>query len=118
MSNPEKGKGHPRAGDTNQTIVGSPMQTIASSDSSQTISTDGSSMGSVIRSERPDDNRLLKSLESMPNYQIEAKLGEGGMGAVYRARQRALNRTVALKVLPQRLCDNPMYVARLNREAL
>jgi serine/threonine-protein kinase len=54
----------------------------------------------------------------IPNYVIEKKLGEGGMGAVYRARQTALNRTVAVKVLPERLSSNQSYVARLNREAM
>jgi serine/threonine protein kinase len=56
-------------------------------------------------------------LPQLPNYEMEAKLGEGGMGAVYRARQRTLDRTVAIKVLPERLSSNGHYVARLNREA-
>ena len=59
----------------------------------------------------------IDALPDLPNYQIEAKLGEGGMGAVYRARQRTLDRTVAIKVLPERLSSNSHYVARLNREA-
>ncbi len=36
-------------------------------------------------------------------YSVTAKIGEGGMGEVYRARDRKLDRDVALKVLPDRL---------------
>jgi len=60
----------------------------------------------------------LESLKTLPGYKIEQKLGQGGMGAVFRATQTALNRQVAIKVLPENLCNNPKYVARLNREAM
>ncbi|HYF49247.1 MAG TPA: serine/threonine-protein kinase [Planctomycetota bacterium] len=65
-----------------------------------------------------EDALHIGALHSLPNYEIEAKLGEGGMGAVYKARQKNLNRPVAIKVMSQRLAANPQYVARLNREAL
>src|SRR3954469_20383119 len=86
----------------------------------QTISlSPGSTLGGTTASAMPgDDAALTKALASLPNYVIEKKLGEGGMGAVYRAHQKNLQRTVAIKVLPQRLCSNAMYVARLNREAI
>ena len=37
-------------------------------------------------------------------YEVTAKIGEGGMGEVYRARNTKLDRDVALKVLPQAFC--------------
>ena len=40
-------------------------------------------------------------------YEIQSPLGAGGMGEVYRARDTRLERTVAIKVLPQHLSDNP-----------
>jgi len=50
-------------------------------------------------------------------YQIEALLGAGGMGEVYRARDTRLNRTVAIKVLPKALARDPQFRARFEREA-
>ncbi len=48
---------------------------------------------------------------------IESKLGEGGMGAVYIARQRSVNRKVAIKTLRPQLADNDEFVDRFFREA-
>ena len=50
-------------------------------------------------------------------YEVTAKIGEGGMGEVYRARDTKLDRNVALKVLPQAFTDDPDRLARFEREA-
>ena len=50
-------------------------------------------------------------------YDILGRVGRGGMGSVYRARQVAVDRIVALKVLATRHALEPEYVARFHREA-
>ena len=45
-------------------------------------------------------------------YEIVAKIGEGGMGEVYRARDLKLNRDVALKILPEVFAGDPERLAR------
>jgi eukaryotic-like serine/threonine-protein kinase len=50
-------------------------------------------------------------------YEIVARIGDGGMGEVYRARDTKLNRDVAIKVLPASLTNDPDRLARFSREA-
>lgn len=50
-------------------------------------------------------------------YLIIAKLGDGGMGVVVKAQDTVLNRLVALKVLPAKLCANPDFLKRFRAEA-
>src|SRR5271170_1675534 len=55
--------------------------------------------------------------ETIGSYRITAKLGAGGMGEVYRARDTKLDRDVAIKVLPAALAQDPERLARFEREA-
>lgn len=52
----------------------------------------------------------------IPGYEIERKLGTGGMGSVYLARQKTLDRVVAIKILKPRLSADADYVARFLKE--
>src|SRR4051794_36996751 len=54
---------------------------------------------------------------AIAHYRISGKLGEGGMGAVYRATDTKLNREVAIKVLPDSFAADPDRMARFAREA-
>ncbi|HEX4593178.1 MAG TPA: protein kinase [Bryobacteraceae bacterium] len=55
--------------------------------------------------------------QRLGNYEILDKLGEGGMGEVWRGRDERLNRTVAIKILPPDLANDPQRRARFEQEA-
>ena len=59
---------------------------------------------------------LPKELNDHPRYRIVATLGAGGMGAVYRAEHRLMDRPVALKVIRGDLLGNEAMVERFRRE--
>ncbi len=59
----------------------------------------------------------LTSGTKLGPYEILSPLGAGGMGEVYRAKDTRLDRTVAIKVLPTHLSDDPELKQRMEREA-
>jgi serine/threonine-protein kinase len=63
---------------------------------------------------KPDD---LIGTTIFGEYQIERKLGEGGMGAVFQARQRAIDQDIAIKVLLAEAAQSDELVQRFHREA-
>lgn len=54
---------------------------------------------------------------TLGDFSVIKKIGQGGMGAVFKARQISLDREVALKVLARHLADDEKFVSRFNREA-
>ncbi|HKZ70398.1 MAG TPA: serine/threonine-protein kinase [Anaerolineales bacterium] len=50
-------------------------------------------------------------------YQVVAPLGEGGMATVYKAYQPAMDRYVALKILPRHFASDPQFIGRFQQEA-
>src|SRR5512145_1299980 len=77
-----------------------------------------------LRSHTPQE---LMALESAPvtlapgtllsSYRLVEKLGEGGMGVVWRAVDETLDRQVAVKILPDLFAQDPERLARFEREA-
>jgi serine/threonine protein kinase len=64
------------------------------------------------------DRRVTSEWPEVPGYKVLAKLGQGGMGHVYKATQERLNRLVALKIIrKESMSQDPRAVRRFQREA-
>lgn len=78
----------------------------------ETCPTDGERLVRIVR---PPDTMIGRVLDG--RYTILEKIGFGGMGAVYRARQHSVEREVAVKVIHSNLAGEPEVVKRFLREA-
>lgn len=67
-------------------------------------------------SDSPDKDS--KRFQPIPGYEILSRIGSGGMGTIYKARQVSMNRTVALKILKKKDITDPLPLDRMRREAL
>jgi serine/threonine protein kinase len=66
---------------------------------------------------QPEPPSIEELAPHFPGYEILERIGQGGMGAVYRARQKGLGREVALKVLRADVAETPGFAGRFEREA-
>src|SRR5436190_1859988 len=65
----------------------------------------------------PVDN-LSANMQTIGQYDLVEKIAEGGMGTVYRGRNRSTGETVAVKVVPHHLLSNPVVLKRFEQEYL
>jgi eukaryotic-like serine/threonine-protein kinase len=96
-----------------------PRQTTTTAPTAITPGLSSSQVQTMVAEQKPAAKApLVTSFGTrLGGYQLLLKLGQGGMGAVYLARQTSLDRNVALKVLAPRLAINPQFVSRFTREA-
>src|SRR5918993_2197007 len=71
----------------------------------------------MARSRRSPHADAIVIGETLGPYRVLSKVGEGGMGEVYRARDGRLNRDVAIKILPPDVARDPERLDRFEREA-
>jgi serine/threonine-protein kinase len=59
----------------------------------------------------------IEAGQRLLHYRLIEKIGEGGMGVVWKAEDTTLDRQVAIKLLPAAFTDDPERLARFEREA-
>ena len=106
--------GAPLAPDAPEGLCPKCLLKVAMGTQARTQSEQGPSAATTGPGALPDPARLA---EYFPQLAILELLGQGGMGAVYKARQPGLDRLVALKILPSQAGSDPGFAERFNREA-
>ena len=64
-----------------------------------------------------DEVQNTSRIREIGNCEVLEKVGQGGMGTVFRARQKSLDRIVALKILPPSVAKDATFIDRFQREA-
>jgi eukaryotic-like serine/threonine-protein kinase len=98
------------------TIVDFPERNATINPSDAATQIDVSSRGLTLSTPVSDGSGLRAGAVLAKRYEITALLGEGGMGAVYKALDREVNRTVALKVIRPDLATNSSIIDRFKQE--
>jgi serine/threonine-protein kinase len=112
---PEDSTGSPGAGVTGKAEANpSSLSATRSPDSSRETPSATLLSGSAAAAGEED---RLKTGTRLGDFELVRKLGQGGMGEVFLARQISLDREVALKVLPKPLAERGDFVERFQREA-
>lgn len=70
-----------------------------------------------LEDESTTNNKVPAELQDHPRYRVTSVIGRGGMGTVYKADHRLLERPVVLKVIRPDVLDNPAVVQRFQRES-
>src|SRR5262249_36868396 len=61
-------------------------------------------------------NNSMTVLQTIGNYDLVEKIAEGGMGAIYKGRHRLTGQTVAVKIMPPHMANNPVLLKRFEQE--
>ena len=116
------GRGKPGASDAPTILAGAPQARQPAASDAPTLLDAGTRSGP--QPPRPPASSIWQLPALLPGtmlggrYEILQTIGEGGMGAVYKAEDRELGRTVALKVIRPELASNPDILQRFKQEIL
>ncbi len=116
------GRGKPNASDAPTILAGAPQARPPATSDAPTLLDAGTRSGPP--PPRPPASSIWQLPALLPGtmlggrYEILQTIGEGGMGAVYKAEDRELGRTVALKVIRPELASNPDILQRFKQEIL
>ncbi|MBI3831909.1 MAG: serine/threonine protein kinase [Planctomycetes bacterium] len=71
----------------------------------------------LLKAPQPKPSNELELPFDIAGYRLTEKIGQGGMGSVFKATQKAMRRTIAIKTLSPRYAGDPQYVERFRNEA-